>query len=134
MVAIGRLRLSKINNQRSPLLGLEFGRERFELNDKLKAGLRSIRFELKHNQKQSELTRMHDKLRGTNLNNPSLEIFPLDTQDIIFQMSSDESEQSFSCDYGYRFSGEVSSNTDTFLEMENNNPIPITTRISIKRN
>jgi hypothetical protein len=30
-------------------------------------------------------------------------------------------------------SGEVSSNTDTFLEMENNNPIPITSRISIKR-
>ncbi len=137
LVVIGRLRLSKIVNHKSPLLGLqfsrdrlEFSRERLELNDRLKAGLRSIKFELLLNQKQSELARMHDKLRATNLNDSNLEIFPLDTQDIMFEMSSDESMTGI---HEYRMSGEVSSNTDTFLEMENNNPIPITTRISIKR-
>lgn len=122
MGLIGRLRLSKITHT-SPLLGLEFERERFDLNDKLSSKLKSFKFELM-NQKQSELTKMHDKLRNTNLNDSNLAIFPSDTQNIMFEMSDETSDDCMSDD--------VSLSTDTF-EMENANPIPITMRLSIKR-
>ena len=118
MVVIGQLKLSKITNK-SPLLAFEFSRERYEISDKLKSGLKSIKFELM-NQKQSELTKIHTKLRDSELNDSNLNIFAPDTQQIMFEMADYTSDE---------FHSDITSNTDTFSEFETN-PIPITMRIS----
>ena len=121
MVVIGRLRLSKISNK-SYLLSLDFSKERYELNDKLSSGLKSIKMELK-NQKPSELTRLHNKLRESKLNDSSLNIFASDTQQIIFEME-DSSDTEFS---------DNTSNTDTFSNLSHHTPVPITMRIGSQK-
>lgn len=114
MVVIGRLRLSKISNK-SYLLSLDFSKDRHELNDKLRAGLKSIKM---RGQKPSELTRLHNKMRNSNINDSNLNIFAPDTQQIIFEMGEDE-------DTSDEYS-DTTSNTVTFSESF---PIPITMRI-----
>lgn len=118
MVVIGRLRLSKISSK-SYLLSLDLSKNRHELNDKLRAGLKSIKM---GSQKPSELTRLHNKLRDSNINDSDLNIFASDTQQIIFEMGEDEDT---SDDYS-----DTTSNTITFSESF---PIPITMRIGSEK-
>ena len=76
--------------------------------------------------KSSELTKIHNKLRKTNLNDSQLNIFPGDLQNIVFEISDTDYEDEFA---------DNSSNTDTFLDTdEASMPIPITLRVaSLKR-
>lgn len=120
LVVIGRLRLSKISNK-SYLLSLDFSKDRYELNDKLRAGLKSIKI---GSQKPSELTRLHNKMRDSNINDSNLNIFAPDTQQIIFEMGDDENT---SDEYSY---SDNTSNTVTFSESF---PIPITMRIGSEK-
>ena len=128
MLIAGYLRLSKINDKSSrfPLLELEFGRKRFEIDEKIRSGFKSIRLDYFNQNKSSELTKIHNKLRKTNLNDSQLNIFPGDLQNIVFEMSDTDYEDEFA---------DNSSNTDTFLDTdEASMPIPITLRVaSLKR-
>ena len=89
LVLIGRSRLANIPRKSYALP--YYGKERIELNDRLRTGLRSLRFEL-INGKQSELTKLHNKLKTNDLiTDSSLNIFASDKQKIMFEMS-DESD------------------------------------------
>lgn len=125
MIIAGRLKLSQINHKssKSPLLELEFGRKRFEIDDKLRSGFKSIRLDYFCQNKTSDLTKIHNKLRESNLNDSQLNIFPGDLQNIVFEMSDET-------DYEDEME-DVSSNTDTFLDTDDAvMPVPITLRVA----
>ena len=115
LVLIGRSRLANIPRKTYALP--YYGKERIELNDRLRTGLRSLRFEL-INGKQSELTKLHNKLKTNDITDSSLNIFASDKQKIMFEMSDESDEYDEIYDNG---SIEIGSG-DTVERI----PIPIT--------
>jgi len=81
LLVIGLSRLWKLPLKFSHLFDA-YDKETIALNDQLKTKIKSLKFQLMNSgAKQSQLTKIHDKLRKSN--NPNLHIFASDTQKIM---------------------------------------------------
>lgn len=81
LLVIGLSRLTKIP-LKFPYLFYSYDKETIALNDQLKSKIKSLKFQLlSGGAKESQLTKIHAKLRKSNI--PNLNIFASDTQKII---------------------------------------------------
>lgn len=108
LIAIGLSRLSKLP-LKFPHLFYSYDKETIALNDQLKTKIKSLKFQfLNAGNKESQLTKMHAKLRKTN--NPNLNIFASDTQKIIDENFDDLNES----DMEFRLNDSLKSTSLSF--------------------
>ena len=126
LFVIGLSRLTKIP-LKFPYFFYSYDKERIALNDELKTKLKSLKFQfLNGGAKESQLTKMHAKLRKSN--NPNLNIFASDTQKIIddnmddnlsdYDLKANDSLKSTSLSFAFTSSTSGSDFTKVFHNNE----------------